>query len=337
MMALRTCRRAFLHRPRRVQRQCLVVVVAAAFLCPVGFVNAADSTYHLPRRADGRVDMQGVWVHRNLTPLERPRDIATHFIPAEEAARMEASIADFFEGGGEPTEFYDVRGIEPINGRLRSSLITDPDDGRVPWNDSYRDARRKVLAALFSAYEGPEARPLEERCLFGPGGPPIAPYPVNNLHQIVQTDSAVVIASESLHDARIVRLGAKHGPAAVVSWLGDSVGRWEGDTLVIETTYFTPASRNRFFPQVLYFVSPTTTVVERLSRVSANELRYVFTVSDPAFYTSAWSGETRLHRTSDRPFEAACHEGNYALRFILEGARAQEAHGVEDQGPKQLR
>jgi len=297
----------------------------------------AEAVYRPPRLYDGHVDLQGIWAHHNLTPLERPKGIATHLIAPEDAARLEASISDFFDAGGEPTEFYDVRGIQPIDGRLRSSLITDPDEGRVPGNEYYKEQRALVFAKLFAAYDGPEQRPLEERCLIGPGGPPITTYPVNNLHQIVQTKDNVVIASESLHDTRVIRMNGRHAPAAVVSWLGDSIGWWDGDTLVVETKYFAATSRDRFFPHVLYFVSPTTTITERITRVSADELRYVFTVSDPAFYTRAWTGETRLKLSVDRAYEAACHEGNYALRFILEGARAREASGMEVSGAGELR
>jgi len=316
---------------------CFAALRSAALLCRTNGASAGDAAYPPPRLPNGRVDMQGLWAHLNSTPLERPRDITTHLIDAQQAGRIEAHIADSFDAGGEPTEFYDERSIELIDGKRHSSLITDPEDGRVPWNDGSKDLRQAVFAALFSAYDGPEARPLEERCLIGPGGPPIAPYPVNNLHQIVQTQNAIVIASEALHEARIVRLNAKHAPESVVSWLGDSIGWWDGDTLVIETRHFSPASRDRFLPHLLYFVSPTTMLIERLSRTSEDELRYVFTISDPAFYTRSWTGETRLRRSSDRSFEVACHEGNYALRFILEGARAQEARGKPVAGGGELR
>ena len=308
-----------------------------ALLAASNLALAADAAYRPPRLHDGHVDLQGTWADHNLTPLERPKSIATRLISSEDAARLEAKIADFFDAGGESPEFYDVRGIQAIDGSFRSSLITDPEDGRVPGNEYYKEQTALVFANLFGAFDGPEQRPLLERCLIGSGGPPITAYPVNNLHQIVQTKDNVVIASESLHDTRVIRMNARHAPSAIVSWLGDSIGWWDHDTLVIETKYFAATSRDRLFPYVLYFVSPTTTITERITRVSADELRYVFTIADPAFYTRAWTGETSLKLSADRAYEEACHEGNYALRFILEGARAREASGMEPGGAGELR
>lgn len=146
-----------------------------------------------------------------------------------------------------------------------------------------------------------------------------------NIYQIVQTPATTVIVSEFIHDARIIRINGAHSPPAVTSWLGDSIGWWERDTQVVETKYFAPNSSVRLNARYVFFVSPETTVIERFTRVSANELNYVFTVSDPTFYARAWTGETHLLRSKDRMFECACHEGNYSLQNVLEAARAQDA------------
>ena len=130
--------------------------------------------------------------------------------------------------------------------------------------------------------------------------------------------------SEFINDARMIRMSSTHSPAAVASWLGDSIGWWENDTLVVETKYFAPNSGIRQNAQYVFLVSPETTVIERFARVSKDELYYEFTVRDPTFYTRSWTGETHLLRSNDRIFECACHEGNYSLRNELEAARAKD-------------
>jgi hypothetical protein len=304
-----------------------VFLLVSALMCAGGQAPAREATWRAPRLQDGSVDLQGLWAHMNMTPLERPDDFATLVITREQAALLEQQITGFFSDPSQPTdlpEFLDVRRVEQIAGQFRSSMIVDPDSGKVPWKDAYRIEARRIEDTSLAALDGPEQRPLDERCLAGASGPPITTYPVSNIHQIVEAPGAVVIASESMHDVRIVRLDGRHAHASVVSWAGDSIGWWEGDTLVVETKHFAPASRARSFPFMTYFVSPTTTLVERFTRTSPDELRYVFTISDPEFYTRSWTGETRLVRSADRTFEDACHEGNYSLRFILQGARVQE-------------
>ena len=149
--------------------------------------------------------------------------------------------------------------------------------------------------------------------------------PTLNLHQIVQTPDAVLIQSEWNREARIVRMNARHNPAALVSWLGDSIGRWEGDTLVVETRHFSSSSRLRSTAMIYFLVSPATVVTERFTRTADDELRYEFTVADPTWYTTTWKGLNHLRRSSETIFEFACHEGNYAVRFVLQGMRAREA------------
>jgi len=224
-----------------------------------------------------------------------------------------------------------------VDGQKRSSIIIDPPDGKVP---PYTPAALKRLASMRAqptsdaresndpgleppgSYDDPERRPLGERCLLGFGstsGPPALPdYFYNNLHKIVQTRDSVMILTEMVHDARTVRMNAQHLPKAIRQWMGDSVGHWEGDTLVVDTTNFNDKTRFRGSTENLH-------VIERFTRVDANTLLYRFTIEDPDTWAKAWTGEFAWPTTQERIFEYACHEANYALGDILRGARLREA------------
>jgi hypothetical protein len=237
-----------------------------------------------------------------------------------------------------------------VDGQKRSSIVIDPPDGRVPPltpEARQRQASRSAAARLQSdatenagdpglepagAYDDPERRPLGERCLIGFGstsGPPILPnYFYNNLHQIVQTQDTVMILTEMVHDARIVRLNAQHAPPTVRKWLGDSVGHWEGDTLVVETTNFTDKTRFRGTTENLK-------VTERFTRTGANTLKYRFTIEDPNTWDKPWTGEYTWPITQDNLYEYACHEGNYALGNILRGARLRESEDTKTKSKQQ--
>jgi hypothetical protein len=224
-----------------------------------------------------------------------------------------------------------------VDGERRSSLVIDPPDGKVPpkkpeaqrRNAAFLagavapDASESAAAGPAGAFDGPELRPLAERCLLGFGstsGPPSLPnYFYNNLKQIVQTKDSVLILNEMVHDARVVRMDAKeHLPANIRKWMGDSIGHWEGDTLVIDTTNFTSKTQFRGSSDQLH-------VVERIRRTGPNTLLYRFTVEDPQTWERPWTGEYPWTRTDERIFEYACHEGNYSLEGMLRGARAKEA------------
>jgi hypothetical protein len=224
-----------------------------------------------------------------------------------------------------------------VDGQKRTSLVIDPPDGRVP---PYTPAALTRLAALRArptsdaqetndpgleppgSYDDPERRPLGERCLLGFGstsGPPALPdYFYNNLHKIVQTRDSVMILTEMVHDARIVRMNAQHLPKTIRQWMGDSVGHWEGDTLVVDTTNFNDKTRFRGSTENLH-------VIERFTRVDANTLLYRFTIEDPDTWARPWTGEFAWPLTKERIFEYACHEANYALGDVLRGARLREA------------
>jgi hypothetical protein len=224
-----------------------------------------------------------------------------------------------------------------VDGQKRSSLVIDPPNGRV---SPVKPAARQRMLALVArptsdaqesndpalepggAYDDPERRPLGERCLLGFGstsGPPALPdYFYNNLHQIVQTPDAVLILTEMVHDARTVRMNAQHLPKTIRQWMGDSVGHWEGDTLVVDTTNFNDKTRFRGSTENLH-------VIERFTRIDAKTLLYRFTVEDPETWERPWTGEYSWPATDARIYEYACHEANYALGDILRGARVREA------------
>ena len=224
-----------------------------------------------------------------------------------------------------------------VDGQIRTSIVIDPPDGHVPPYNAA--ARRRSAAARATpkpdapesqdlkaeppgAYDNPEQRPLGERCLLGFGstsGPPALPdYFYNDLHQIVQTPNSIMILTEMVHDARIVRMNAQHLPNNIRRWMGDSVGHWERDTLVIDTTNFNVGTRFRGSTENLH-------VIERLTRIDDKTLLYRFTVEDPDTWDRPWTGEYTWPATNKPIYEYACHEGNYALGNVLRGARRQEA------------
>jgi hypothetical protein len=311
-------------------------LLAAAATAQTTAQNTAESAdYRPPRLADGQVDLQGVWSHKNITPLERPAELKSFVITREEAAQLQTRIlakSEDLSRPAEPAVYFWERGIEAIRGEYRSSIITEPSDGKIPANDHFKTRAKATGAAVLTAFDGPEARPGSERCLAAiSAAPPVTVVPAADLRQIVQTPHAILISSEELHEARVIRMNAKHAPASVVSWLGDSIGWWEGATLVIETKYFAPTSAARSGPASLFFVGPDTTVTERITRVSQDELSYVFTVEDPTYYTQPWKGETRFGHSDEQMLEYACHEGNYSLRYVLMGGRATDNATVAKQ------
>ncbi len=232
-----------------------------------------------------------------------------------------------------------------VDGQKRASIIIDPPNGHPPplvagASQRFGGARARPtsdetessdpgLDKTPGAYDDPERRPLGERCLIGFGstsGPPALPdYFYNNLHQIVQTPDSVMILTEMVHDVRVVRMNAQHLPKNIRLWLGDSVGHWDGDTLVVDTTNFTNKTRFRGSTENLH-------VIERFTRVDDNTLLYRFTIDDPATWTAPWTGEMSWPATKERIYEYACHEGNYALPNILKGARLREKEATAAKG-----
>ena len=228
--------------------------------------------------------------------------------------------------------------VATVDGQKRSSIVVDPTDGRLP--PMKPEAQKRNAAFLLRAvnpsaseaetsgparaFDNPEQRPLAERCLLGFGstsGPPTLPnYFYNNLKQVVQTPTTIMILVEMVHDVRIIRMNATHLPSTVSKWMGDSIGRWEGDTLVVDTTNFTDKTRFQGSTEALH-------VVERFTPVEGGNLLYRFTVDDPNTWERPWSGEYTWRVTGENIYEYACHEGNHALTNVLRGARFGEQEG----------
>jgi hypothetical protein len=323
---------------------------AAAGLSLVSCAAWSAGAYKTPRTAFGQPDLQGLWTNATLTPVERPKSLGNKLVLSEpEALQMEKLMQDFAAESDQPSDLsqdlpkgdvggYNVFWFDPANkvatvqGKRRSSLIVAPEDGQVPAlsaSGQQRHAARTARAAQGS-FDGPEQRAVGERCILGFGtnsGPPMLPVMYNSNYQIVQTPTAVLIHVEMVHDARIVRLGGTHPPQSVRKWMGDSIGHWEADTLVVETTNFNPAQPIQIGQLASYRsipVSPKLKVIERFTRTEEQTIHYEFTVEDRDTFSTPWRGEIPFHFTDQRIYEYACHEGNYALPGILAGAREQE-------------
>jgi hypothetical protein len=248
-----------------------------------------------------------------------------------------------WRAGGGAVGGYNSFWVDPgdkvlrVDGQPRSSIIIDPPNGRVPAYTADAQARlAKAGAARRAAgteFDHPELRPLGERCITSFGnnaGPPMLPnYFYNNNYTIVQSKDTVVLLTEMVHDARVVRLNGTHPPAGMRKWFGDSIGRWEGDTLVIETTNFYPLSGFRNSWENLK-------VTERLTRKDARTLNYRFTVEDPATFTAPFTGELVFHAMApgEMVYEYACHEANYGLEGVMSGARAAEREAAKKKTPQ---
>jgi hypothetical protein len=313
----------------------------------------------IPRMPDGRPDLQGMWTNQTITRLERPAEFGDRLVvsDAEAAAYEKKYLADNDKDrrdGGSRADveraynafFWDFgTELAVVNGQKRTSLIVDPPNGQIPaltpeaqkripgprpsWGSAVVGPDDPENAPPFGLYENPEERPLAERCLLAFGsssGPPMLPISYNNHYQIVQTPGYVMILVEMVHDVRIIPTdGRPHGN--IRRWLGDSVGRWEGDTLVVDTINFKPQVSFRGSSQNLH-------VIERFTRTDANTILYTFTIDDPTTWTKQWRGEIPLRATDERLYEYACHEANYGLEGVLRGARAQEKRAAESTDKK---
>jgi len=317
----------------------------AAALCAAVLGATAHAEPFAAQRTDfGHPDLQGTWTNATITALERPDQFDRLVLTEAEAAEWERRTAGFFEaidnipeGGlqaGEDVGGYNSFWMDPgtralrVDGEPRSSIITSPSSGKLPYRLGARIKLINFMGNVINAFDGPEQRPLGERCVVGfgsTGGPPMLPVLYNNNYQIVQTPDHVMIHVEMNHDARIIRLGGEHPPAQVRPWMGDSIGRWEDDALVVETTNFHPGQTFRAAVKHQLLLSPEGVVTESLRRVGEAEIKYSFEVEDPALYTEPWRGEITFRPADGRIYEYACHEGNYALPGILAGARREEA------------
>lgn len=323
-------------------------------LCVLISSNATQAgDYKPPRTPYGAPDLQGIWTNSSVTMLQRP-PVTKSLIPTPaEAAMIEGGFAQFVASALGPdhadpdapalppaeeapnTEWVEMdMKLARIDGQPRSSWIVEPADGRLPFTDAGKAAAR---AAQAESFDGPEGRPTAERCLSGigsPEGPPMMNTGYDANYQIVQTPGFVAIEVEMNHEVRIVRLGPAgrppaHIPAAVRPWMGDSVGWWEGDTLVVETTNLNPRGAYVASLGGGFAYTADARVLERFTRTADDRILYEFSVDDPATFKTPWRAEMPFRRAAGPIYEYACHEGNYSLANALSGARAEERAAAE--------
>jgi hypothetical protein len=308
-----------------------------------------ESGYKAPQTKWGVPDLQGFWSNTSFTGMQRPAGAAKLVLSEEEAAalakrnvytgarreeagasKVDAKSSQELLADKNPSRGYNTFWMDPgqsyamVKGEYRSSWITNPPDGRIPYSERGIQANTRGGGG---AFDDIERRPLSERCIMsftGGYGPVIGNGMYNNTVQVVQSPGSVMILAEMIHDARIVpivksKADAKHGPAVITKWGGDSVGWYEGGTLVVETVNSHPNQRS--------YITPAGKVTERFSRWSADQILYQFTVEDPTLYKQTWSGEMSFNASKEPLYEYACHEGNYAMAGILAGARQLEREG----------
>ena len=307
--------------------------------------NSSDD-FQVARTSWGDPDLQGIYNTATITPFERPAELGDKaFYTPEEVSAIEAGYsADFARQGeegdtGTYNEFWYDAGSKLVP-NLRTSLITDPPDGQLPAITEYAQAKLadRTLLLRESGTDGPEMRPLPERCMFWPStGPPIFPTFYNNNYRIVQSPGVVAIHAEMIHDVRIIPVSqrgtSEHLSEAITQWVGDSRGYWEDDTLVVETINFIDASKNELGPpgiRSIRGVGANNRVIEKFTPTADNLLMYQFTVEDDKTFASPFTAEFALRASAGPIYEYACHEGNYAMRNVLMGARREEQEVGED-------
>jgi hypothetical protein len=345
---------------RRVVLLALSAAAFAAPLAIPATAGAADSSYAAPRNAYGQPDLGEYWTNASLTPESRPAALGDRAVYTDaEVAKMQAQVAKEAELGNKPSdpnapaptvggdkpapgtrpEFaaaggavggYNYGWLDPgntvmrVNGEPRTSLITTP-NGRAP-SPKPGVAPEHFDYRQFNNFDNPENRSLGERCILGFGrnaGPPmLANGFYNNDYQFMQTKDTVAILVEMVHDVRLVRLNGTHRTDGLRPWMGDSIGHWEGDTLVVETTNIPQA-------EAYHGAWKQLKVTERFTRVGPNRLDYKFTIEDPTVWDQPWGGEYEFAPLKGIIYEYACHEGNYALADMLAGARNEEAKAAD--------
>ena len=316
----------------------LTALFAAAAIVPLAPVGAAAQGGTAPRTPWGDPDLQGAWTNTTRTPLERPAHLGqTEVYTEEQVSELNEQAARNVDRPPPPGETGAYNSFWMENGQRsrRTSLVVDPPDGRVPYTPPERE-RADAFAAAINADGAADTwtdRNLYERCITRGLPGTMMPGFYNHNYHILQAPGYVAIYVEMIHDARIIPLdGRAHVPASIRQWLGSSRGRWEGDTLVVETTNFTDAVRDRGL--TVFGGGRDGRLVERFTRVDADTIDYEFTFDDAAVFTRPWTAAIPMSRMAGPLFEYACHEGNYGLENILAGARAEEQAAAASGGDR---
>lgn len=311
---------------RSTQNTIAALTLPAALLLALAALAQAQDSDEIPRLDNGRPDLQGTWDFRTITPLQRPLEFADQeILSAEQAATFEAARQEQLDRDnftdttttGDYNQFWYDRG-EEILGSNRTSLITDPPEGRIPELTELAQDRNSARREAAALNHGIEVRPLSERCIMGfNSGPPMLPSAYNNNVQLVQTGEHFLIHNEMVHNARIVKMDTSEHRRAPRDWEGDSVGYWDGDTLVVDTRYFARATS-------FGNSSENMELTEKFWMIDADTLGYEFTISDTSTWTAPWTAMFPMRRAQEPIYEYACHEGNYSMAAIMAGWRTQE-------------
>lgn len=334
-----------------MQFSSILVSLACGLAIAPAALAQAEPKYDPPKTTWGVPDLQGFWSSASLTSMQRPAGATGLVVSDEEANKLfhrniytrvakEESVLSKAEllTDGNPDRAYNRFWMDPgsdlgkIDGKYRSSWVVEPANGQIPYKGDSRASRPAESEEAFSDLksDNPEDRGMPERCIWGfTGGPGPVLYNsmYNNNYQLVQTPEYVMIVAEMNHDVRIIPIGATHKSSTLPKWGGDSVGHYEGDTLVVETTNVEPRQNS--------YISKTGKVTERFTRASDGQVIYQYTVEDPSRYSQPWKGEMPLN-ASQGPYEYACHEGNYSMVNLLGGARAFEREGRKNGVRKQI-
>ena len=298
------------------------MAVAAAFVLLQGLASARAQSYEPPRTADGHPDLHGVWGTGFFTGLERPDGVKDLVVSSESAKKLAAEALGHVPQVVDPdANFIQHFQLAVVKGEARTSLLVIPADGKLPLTDAAKKTAKAVAEQTEYSFDNPEERDSWERCLIGGGQAPTRPQHGFVPMQIVQTRDAIVMMTEDVGGLRVIHMTGAPPPDALRSLEGYSAGRWEGDTLVVETTHLRPDDPFRWTVDAIVMVGPNSRVIERFTRVSDTELVEQFTVEDPGLYTTPWLAEFSMTRTDKPAYEYACHESNYALTNILVAAR----------------
>lgn len=301
-------------------------VLATTLICGFFSFGCAADSYEVPRTEYDQPDFQGSWGVRFSTPLERYDGLPLVLTPDAARGFKDASHSSVFAGNTDPDiEIFGPQQLVTVNGEFRSSVLVYPENGKLPYN------ARGVEESSFNyfngeGYEGPERRPGVERCLEGWGAPPMRGFMYQVYFGFVQTLGKIAIVGEESSPWRVIHMDGVIRPDAIRTFEGHSVGRWEGETLVVETSHYNDTIPHRATTGRPMLISSQAKVTERFTRLSETELHYQHTVVDPKYYTDELRGEFSLIRDgAGHIYEYACHEGNYSMVGALMGARVQEA------------
>ena len=314
-------------------KRATITAVITGLACSSGFAQSADETYVVPRTEYDQPDLQGVWSTQFNTMLERPLGLPL-VLPREAAA----GFAQALRAGAPDNIDPDIDSFGPpklavVKGEYRTSMIVYPENGRLPFNELGAQTANYPYFKDDMDFDHPEQRPGVERCLESWGFPPMRAFLYQSFHGIVQTADKIAIVSEDNLPLRVIHLNGQDWPAAIRTLQGHSVGHWEGDSLVVETTLFDGDNPARVTIERPVLLSGDARVTERFTRVAENELFYQYTVDDPVYYTEPWRGEFSFTREAGgHIYEYSCHEGNYSMIGGLRGARFEEAQEAKTAG-----